>query len=388
MANPKRNGPAAPDAPPAPVTSTGLVARLVAQLGKEAGATVHQGNSVNIRIPGVVSSRCPTLDSAMGRGGWPMARLSILTGMEATGKTTHLLHAIAEVQAAGGVGMFMDAEHKLDMDYAAALGVNTSELIVSKPRYGEEAFGVMASMLTLPGMGTDLPVVIGLDSINSLLPKSEWEAGFEEASMGTLARMYSKHIPKIIGMMSGKRIVMIWISQERMKIGTVTFKEKISGGNSPKFYAALAVELARTEFVKIGERQIGTHIKATVIKNQVAKPFGTAEYNIIWGTGIDYEDALLRRAASLGILNTGGGGWGEVTVPVKGGTERTFKWQGMDGIRGFRTVIMAKTPGVYAWIKRQVYKRFDADAAGGVMKDITPPKTTAKALPPASEEES
>lgn len=364
MPTPKAKGPAAPSAPPAPASKEGLVARLVAKLGKEAGATVHSGSDITIRIPGVIPTGSPTLDAALGRGGWPMARLSVLTGGEGTGKTTHLLHAIAEAQRMGGAAMFADAEQKLDTDYAVALGVNTDELVVTKPRYGEEAFNIMAEVITLAD--PNVPLVIGLDSINALLPKDEWEAGFESASMGALARMYSKHIPKLIAKAAGKKVVMIWISQERMKIGNVTFKEKVSGGNAPKYYAAVAVELARKEFVKVGGedgKPVGTKLIATVIKNQVAKPMQKADYNIMWGKGIDFDEALLRRAGQLGILNVGGGGWGEVTVPVKGGGERTLKWQGMDGPRGFRTIITNGQPGVHNWIKVQLRKRFDTAPA-------------------------
>lgn len=338
-----------------------MVAQMAKHLGKGYGGLISQG--ISVRIPGVISTQCCTLDAAIGRGGLPMSRLTILSGAESSGKTTLALHACAEVQRMGGVAYYVDNEHKLDTDYAAALGVNTDELLVGRPRYAEEMFFSLATFIALPGIGTPTcPAIMVLDSINSATPKADWEAGFEEISMGRQAAVFSKNLPKILGRMTGKHIVLLFISQERMKIGTVSYKDKVSGGSACKYYAALGIHITRdgggdASMVKVGERAIGSKLVAECFKNQVARPHQRAKYNIIWGKGIDQEGALLERASSLGVLNVGEAGWGEITVPIRkpdgAVVDELIKWQGTNG---FKKMIAAR-PGIEKYIKNQVAKR-------------------------------
>jgi recombination protein RecA len=334
--------PAESQAPPAP----GRLSRLLQEhLAKAHVGAVSAGSGVTVRLQGVVSTRSALLDAAIGRGGVPFGRMTTVTGNESGGKTTLCLHLAAEVQATGGVVLYIDNEHKLDTGYAANLGVNLDELIISQPQSGEEAFAIAESMLERvraePGH-QDVPVLIILDSINATTPKSVMEGGYDDHHVGVTARLFSQALPKITKKLSGLRVAFVMVSQYREKITFHgAFREKLSGGgNAVKFYTSLAIELARTsDFVKEGERAIGSIVEATCIKNQIAKPFGRCKLNLIWGQGFDYHHSLLTRGAELGLLNIGAGGWHEMTHPETG---EVFKWQ---GARAFHKNVLSQPVG-------------------------------------------
>jgi recombination protein RecA len=345
-----------------PKTPVGHLARVLQDhLAVAHAGMVHPASGHAVKIPGVLSTRCETLDAASGRGGFPFSRISVITGGEAVGKTTVGLHLAAEVQSLGGVGLYLDLEHKLDVDYARSLGVNTDELILSQPNTGEQAFAIADSFVTRIREEEgyqDIPVLIFLDSINASTPETTFKAGYDDQQPGAQGRLFSKALPKIAKKMSGLKVAFVMVSQIREKIvqGGGSFREKVSGGNAVKFYAACVLELFRKDWLEVDGRQIGTVVDATFIKNQVAKPFGKARYNVVWGRGIDYHHSLLVRAAELGLASIGAGGWYEVTHPTTG---EVFRWQGMG--KAFDRVMernAAPMGEVFADLRSKVRERY------------------------------
>jgi recombination protein RecA len=311
---------------------------------------------VTIKLPGVISTQCATLDAAIGRGGVPMGRVTVVTGGEAAGKTTLLLHLLAETQRLGGVGLYLDLEHKLDVDYAAALGVNMDEAFISQPRCAEDAFRITQALLEkirATAAWRNVPVFVGLDSINASTPQAEMDSDYDDAKPAMTARFFNKALPKIVKHMSGLRVSFVMVSQPREKITSFgAYKEKISGGNAVKFYAAVVIDVKKKGFLKgEADRNIGTLVEAEVIKNQIARPFQKCEYHIVWGSGVDREQALLARASELGVLNLGASAWYEMPDPDGG---KVLKWQ---GVKGYERLIVSR-PELAAHIDQRVRERF------------------------------
>lgn len=345
-----------------------LMERLVKTLAAEkefTPGTVVKGSSPTVKLLGVVPTGSPTLDAAIGRGGYPFSRITVLSGSESTGKTTHLLHAIRNAQEMGGIGVYMDLENKLDLDYAAALGVNVDAMAVVRPGFAERAFSIAHKFIANVPPGDDVPIVIALDSINACVPKSEFESEDYEANaggMGAQARLFSSGISKMVQLLGGRRIVFLAVSQPRDKLSRAgSWKEKITGGSAWKFYAALAIDLKKDKEadVKVDGKEAGHGIIAEVIKNQVARPFKTASYNIVWGAGIDYDHALMSQASKLGLMNTGDGkpgGWCDMPDPTVAADQpvKTLKWQ---GVNGWRRLVAAR-PELLAYIETEVRNRF------------------------------
>lgn len=312
---------------------------------------------VTIRLPGIISTQCATLDAAIGRGGFPMGRVTVVTGGEAAGKTTLLLHGLAETQRMGGIGLFLDLEHKLDIDYAAALGVNLDEAFISQPRCAEDAFRIAQALLervrsTAAWRG--VPIFVALDSINASTPQAAMEGDYDDAKPALTARFFNNALPKIVKHMSGLKVSLVMVSQPREKITSFgAYKEKISGGNAVKFYAAVVIDLKKQGFLKgDADRNIGTVVQAEIIKNQIARPFGKCEYHIVWGSGIDREQALLARASEIGVLNLGASAWYEMPDPDTDG--KTIRWQ---GVKGYERLI-ASRPALATQIEQRVRERF------------------------------
>ncbi len=357
----KRTSPAVAAAPKP--MATGAFSKLLQEhLAKVHEGQVSAGSGVRVRLQGILSTRCETLDAATGRGGIPFGRITVLTGDEACGKTTAALHLVAEVQSIGGIALYLDLEHKLDVDYAQALGVDLDQMIMSQPGTGEEAFSIAEGLLdrvrSEPGH-QDVPILIIVDSLNAMTPKSMIEGGYDDAFVAAPARLFSGALPKITKKLSGLKVALVMISQIRDKIVKGgSYREKITGGRAVKFYTALAIEFFRKEWLKEGEREIGSVIDARCIKNQISKPFGKARFNIVWGTGIDYAHSLFARAADLGEMNIGAGGWYEVTHPNTG---EVFKWQGM-GKAYARLMAKPETSGpmnqIITDLKQKVRGRF------------------------------
>ncbi len=249
-----------------------------------------------------VSTGCPSLDAALGCGGYPRGRVVEIYGPEASGKTTLTLHAIAECQRAGGVAAFIDAEHALDVRYAAALGVDVDALLVSQPDNGEQALEIAE---TLVRSGAVELVVI--DSVAALVPQAEIEGEMGDAHVGLQARLMSQALRKLTGIAHRTATTIVFINQLRMKIG-VTFgsPETTTGGNALKYYASVRIDVRRIGSVKVGEDVVGNRTRAKVVKNKLAPPFQQSEFDIRYGTGIDAVGDLLDQAEQRGVVDKSG----------------------------------------------------------------------------------
>ena len=250
----------------------------------------------------VVPTGSIALDVALGTGGLPRGRIVEIYGPESSGKTTLMLHAIAEAQKAGGVCAFIDAEHALDTEYAKRLGVQLEELLISQPDNGEQALEITDTLVRTGAI--DLIVV---DSVAALTPKAEIEGEMGEAHMGLQARLMSQALRKLTAVISKTRTVVVFINQLRMKIGVVYGNpETTTGGNALKFYCSVRLDIRKKKVIKRGEESVGSEVKVKVVKNKLAPPFREAEFEILYGSGINKQGELIDTAEKLGLVDKSG----------------------------------------------------------------------------------
>ena len=266
------------------------------------GAVMRLGDRAQMKVS-VVPTGCLSLDIELGVGGLPRGRIVEVFGQEASGKTTLALHALAQAQAAGGTCAFVDAEHALDPKYAAALGVQVDDLLISQPDTGEQALEIV-DILTRSG-GIDLIVV---DSVAALTPKAELEGDMGDSHVGLQARLMSQALRKLTAVVSRTGCTVLFINQVRQKIGVMFGNpETTTGGNALKFYSSVRLEIRRIGGIKQGEKVIGNRTRIKVVKNKLAPPFRQVDVDIYYGEGISASAELLDMGLEMGLVNKNGG---------------------------------------------------------------------------------
>ncbi|WP_033344748.1 recombinase RecA [Catenuloplanes japonicus] len=326
------------------------LAQIDKQFGK--GSVMRLGEKPHVQME-IIPTGSIALDVALGVGGLPRGRVVEVYGPESSGKTTVALHAVANVQKAGGIAAFIDAEHALDPEYAKALGVDTDALLVSQPDTGEQALEIV-DMLVRSGA---LDVIV-IDSVAALVPRAEIEGEMGDSHVGLQARLMSQALRKITGILNNSNTTAIFINQLREKIGVMFGSpETTTGGRALKFYASVRLDVRRIESLKDGTDVVGNRTRVKVVKNKVAAPFKQAEFDIMYGKGISREGSLIDVGVEQSIIRKSGA-WYTYDGDQLG--------QGKEKAREF----LKENPDVAAEIEKKILEKLgvgvtSGDAAGG-----------------------
>lgn len=326
------------------------IAQIEKRFGK--GAIMKLGESTGAAIAGVISTGSLSLDIALGLGGIPRGRIAEIFGPESSGKTTLALHIIAEAQKQGGIAAYIDVEHALDPVYSGHLGVNTDEMLISQPDTGEQALEICEALVRSGAVD-----VIVVDSVAALVPRAEIEGEMGDSQVALQARLMSQALRKLAAAIGKSGTAVIFINQLREKVGIVFGNPEITpGGRALKFYASIRLDLRRTETIKQGEVAIGTRVKARVVKNKVAPPFRTAEFEIMFDHGISRESDLLDLGTELGLIKKAGAffSWGDVRLGQGRENAKTFLAQNVEIAREIEQQVRASAmPGTHVAAKDQ-----------------------------------
>ncbi len=273
--------------------------KIEKQFGK--GSVMMLGESAHMQIETIPSGSL-ALDIAMGVGGFPKGRIIEVYGPESSGKTTVALHAIAEVQKAGGQAAFIDAEHALDPVYASKLGINIDQLLLSQPDTGEQALEIADALVNSGAVD-----IIVIDSVAALVPKAEIEGDMGDSHVGLQARLMSQALRKLSGAINKSKVIAIFINQLREKVGVMFGNPEVTpGGRALKFYSSVRLEVRRVESIKQGNDLVGNRTRIKVVKNKVAPPFKQAEIDIMYGEGISREGSIIDIGTEMDIVEKSG----------------------------------------------------------------------------------
>ncbi|MFH0923471.1 MAG: recombinase RecA [Candidatus Falkowbacteria bacterium] len=285
------------------------------------GAIMKFGESRKVDVDAVPTG-CLSIDIALGIGGVPRGRIIEIFGPEASGKTTLAQHIVAEVQKLGGIAAFIDAEHALDPDYAKIIGVDVKEMLISQPDTGEQALEILETLVRSNAVD-----VVVIDSVAALVPRKEIEGDMGDSHMGLQARLMSQALRKLTGVVSKSKTVVIFINQIRHKIGVFFGNPEVTtGGNALKFYSSVRIEVRRSAQIKQGDRIIGNRVKTKIVKNKVAAPFKTCEFDIMYNEGISISGDLLDTGTVYGVVSKSGNSYSYGDIKLGVGRENAKRF--------------------------------------------------------------